>query len=122
MEKTRILVCDDEAGVRDSIRLILGREYTLTFVTNGEEAVAYVKKHSPDLLIMDIKMPKMSGLEALAVIKRARPRLKVLMITGYESSDAAVQAINLGADDYLVKPFDRDKLRTQIRTLLSGRI
>jgi len=122
MEKTRILVCDDEAGVRDSIRLILGREYTLTFVTNGEEAVAYVKKHSPDLLIMDIKMPKMSGLEALAVIKRARPRLKVLMITGYESSDAAVQAINLGADDYLVKPFDRDKLRAQIRTLLSGRI
>ena len=116
--KAEILVCDDTAGVRDSLKLILGKEYILAYATNGEEAVEYVKEHHPKLVIMDIKMPKMGGLDALRRIKRVRPKVRVIMATGYESSDVAVQAVHLGADDYLVKPFDREQVRTKIHAFL----
>lgn len=119
MEKARILICDDEAGVRQSLQLILDRDYLLAFATNGQEAINHLKKHPTDLLISDIKMPRMSGLDALQRIKRARPRVRVLMISGYESSDVAAQAIHLGADDYLTKPFDREEVLAKIRALLS---
>ena len=117
-DKAEILVCDDTAGVRESLKLILGKQYTLAYVTNGEEAVQYVKAHHPKLIIMDIKMPKMGGLDALRLIKRIRPKIRVIMATGYESSDVAVQAVHLGADDYLVKPFDREQVRTKVRVFL----
>lgn len=118
MKKVNILICDDETGVRDSLRLILDREYSLVYATNGAEAVRHLRKHDVDLVIMDVKMPKLSGLDALRQIKRLRPRTRVLIITGYESSDVAAQAINQGADDYLTKPFEREKVHSKILTLL----
>lgn len=120
MRKADILVCDDEAGVRESLKLILGKKYTLAYATNGEEAVNYIKAHNPALLIMDVKMPKMGGLEALRLIKRLKPKLPVLMATGYESSDVAVQAVHLGANDYLVKPYDREQVHAKVQALLSA--
>jgi len=120
MKKTNILICDDEIGVRESLKYILSEEYALAYASNGEEAVDYVKTHDPDLAILDIKMPKMNGLEALRQIKQAKPEIQVLMITGYESGDVAAQAIRLGASDYLTKPLDREKVLTQIRALLNG--
>ena len=120
MKKAHILICDDESGVRESLKLILEEEYTLAYATNGEEAVEYVKKHDPDIAILDIKMPRMNGMEALRQVKKLKPKLKVLMITGYESSDVATQMINLGADDYLTKPFDSTKVTAQVRGLLAS--
>ncbi len=120
MRKADILVCDDEAGVRESLKLILGKKYTLAYAANGEEAVNYIKVHNPALLIMDVKMPKMGGLEALRLIKRLKPKLPVLMATGYESSDVAVQAVHLGANDYLVKPYDREQVHAKVQALLSA--
>ena len=119
--KADILVCDDTAGVRESLKLILGKDYTLAYATNGEEAVEYVKIHHPKLVIMDVKMPRMSGLDALRRIKRLRPKVGVIMATGYESSDVAGQAVHLGADDYLVKPFDREQVRTKVHAFLPPR-
>ncbi len=118
MKKASIMICDDETGVRESLKLILEADYNLSYVTHGRDAVEYVKKHSPDLAILDIKMPHLNGLDALRSIKRVRPRVRILMITGYESSDVASQAINLGADDYLTKPFDRESVRSKVKTLL----
>ena len=118
MKKASILICDDETGVRESLKLILGSEYDLSYVSHGKDAVEYVKKHNPDLAILDIKMPHLNGLDALRAIKRVKPRVRILMITGYESSDVASQAINLGADDYLTKPFDRERVRSKVTTLL----
>ena len=118
MKKASILICDDESGVRESLKLILESEYNLSYVTHGKDAVEFVKKHNPDLAILDIKMPHLNGLDALRAIKRAKPRVRILMITGYESSDVATQAINLGADDYLTKPFDRKRVRSKVETLL----
>jgi YesN/AraC family two-component response regulator len=119
MKKASILICDDEMGIRESLKLILERDYALDYVTHGKEAVEYVKKHQPDLVIMDIKMPHMNGLDALRRIRRARPRVRILMITGYESSDVAAQAIQFGANDYLTKPFEREKVWEKVEALLS---
>ena len=121
MEKPQLLICDDEYVVRDAIRLILNEDYQITFVHNGQEALDAIKKKEPDLLIMDIKMPKVNGLEALRKIRRAKRRLKVLIMTGYESSDVAVEAVNAGADDYLTKPFKRADFRGKIEKLLAER-
>ena len=120
MEKRLILICDDEAGVRDSLKLILDPQYDLVYATNGEEALEILKSGSshPSLVIMDVKMPRMSGLDALKSMKKLKPELKVLIATGYESSDVTSQAINLGANDYVVKPFDRFEIRSKVAALL----
>lgn len=119
MPKIQVLVCDDEEGVRESLKLILSGDCSLSFAVNGEEAVEHVKRHDPDLVIMDIKMPHMNGLDALRRIRRARPHVRILMITGYESSDVAAQAIQFGANDYLTKPFEREKVWEKVAALLS---
>ena len=119
MPKIQVLVCDDEEGVRESLKLILGGQCSLSFAVNGEEAVEHIKRNDPDLVIMDIKMPKMNGLEALSQIKKLKPKIRVMMITGYESDDVAAQAMRLGADDYVTKPFDRQKIQSKVQALLN---
>ena len=119
MKKLSILICDDETGIRESLKLILERDYLLDFVTHGKEAVDYVKKNPPDLVIMDIKMPQMNGLDALRDIRRVSSRVRILMITGYESSDVAAQAVRLGANDYLTKPFQRERVWEKVAALLN---
>ena len=120
MKKITILICDDEPGVRESLRIILEDTYTLAFAINGEEAVNHVKTHNPDLTIMDIKMPKMDGLEALRQMKQLNPNVRVLLVTGYESSDVVTQARALGADGYLTKPFNGQKVHEQVHKLLGS--
>ena len=118
MSKPNVLICDDEIGVRESLRLILEGQGVLSFAVNGEEAIRHVKTYNPDLVIMDIKMPIMNGLDALGQIKKLKPRVRVIMITGYESDDVAAQAMRLGADDYLTKPFDRRKILAKVQSFL----
>ena len=121
MKKANVLVCDDEEGVRETLKHMLGEEYELSFAVDGDEAVEQVKANSPDLAIMDIKMPQLNGLEALRKIKEIKPGIRVVIITGYESTDVATEAINLGADDYITKPFRQQKILTQIRALLDSK-
>ncbi len=121
MKKANILICDDEEGVRETLKHMLDDEYALSYAADGAEAVEQVAAHDPDVVVMDIKMPKMNGLEALRKIKELKPGIRVVIITGYESTDVATEAINLGADDYITKPFRQQKIRTQIRTLLDSK-
>ncbi len=120
MKKPSILICDDEPGVRESLKYILGEEYALAYATNGVEAVEYIKANDVDMAILDIKMPKLNGLEALQQIKQAKPNLPVLMLTGYEAIDVASQAMNLGANNYLTKPIHEEKVLAQVRSLLNS--
>lgn len=119
MDNAEILICDDEPGVRESLKLILERDYALSFVANGEEALARVAQRAPAALLLDIKMPRMGGLEALREIARRHPALPILVISGYESADVAAQAVALGAADYLTKPFDRHVVAAKVRALLA---
>lgn len=118
-KRHHVLVCDNDPVIRDSLELILEKDYTLGFATNGQEAVEYLKHRPADLLILDIHMPDGNGLEVLKRIKRTSRRTKILMLTGYESIDVAVLAVEKGANDYLTKPFERDKLISRVQFLLS---
>ncbi len=119
MRKPHILVCDDQVGIRNALRLILESSYTLDFGQDGREAVDYLRNKEADLLIMDIKMPQKNGIEALTEIKKMKPRQKILIITGYESYDVASEAIRAGANDYLTKPFEREMVQQKVAELLS---
>lgn len=108
--KKRILVCDDEEGIRESLKLILEKDYDLEFAQNGDEALEKAKAVPIDITILDIKMPKKDGLETLKELKKMNPSSSVIIATGYKSVDIAEEAMKLGASDYIVKPFDRDKI------------
>lgn len=107
----KILVVDDEQTVCNSIKKILSRKgYVVENSLNAEEAMIKMKNTSYDLVITDMKMPKISGLELLEIVKDYYPELEVVLITGYASVDTAIEAIKLGASDYLPKPFTPDEL------------
>lgn len=113
--RKKILICDDEEGIRESLKLILEKDYDLVFAQNGEEAVQSMRTNRIDITILDIKMPKKDGLETLKELMRLNPSSKVIIATGYKSVDIAREATNIGATDYVVKPFDRDKIRKVIQ-------
>ncbi|MBI1992498.1 MAG: response regulator [Candidatus Omnitrophica bacterium] len=120
MSKTRILIADDEEGVRESLNLILGEDYELVFAKDGEEALAALGRETFALVLLDIKMPKRDGLELLRWIKGHGLSTPVLMLTAYQSVELAKEAVRLGAVDYLPKPFDRDHLLRTVRGILAS--
>jgi len=118
MEKAHILIVDDELGPRESLRMILKDHFPLLFATNGKEAVEKVLSDSADLVIMDMKMPVMDGMEALRRMKEHNPLLPVIMVTGYGTIDTAVEAMKVGAFDYITKPFDSFALLEKVKKAL----
>jgi DNA-binding NtrC family response regulator len=108
--KPKILVCDDEEGIRESLKLILEKDYDVVFAESGDDAIMKMKASPMDMVILDIKMPKKDGLETLKELKKINPPAKVIIATGYKSVETAQEAIRLGAADYVVKPFDREKI------------
>lgn len=115
--KPRILVADDEEGVRESLRLILSDDYDVTFAENGQEALTHLEQEQFDLAFLDIKMPKLDGLDVLKRLK-GKAATPILMLTAYQSVELAKEAINLGARDYLSKPFGREQIFTAVRGVL----
>ena len=101
-----ILICDDEEGIRESFKLILEDFYELKFAHNGLEGIEMAKSAAPNLMFLDIKMPKLHGMETLKKIKKANPKLPVVIVTGYQSVEIAQEALKNGASDYIPKPFE----------------
>lgn len=116
--KKKILICDDEEGIRESLNLILEKDYDIAFATNGKEALEYISNNPIDLIILDIKMPKVTGLEVLRDIKEKKPDINVVIATGYQSAEIAEETIRLGATDYITKPFDKEKVLKTINNCL----
>ena len=112
--KGRILLVDDEEIVLRSCQRILGGEYDLDVARDGLEALAKVNESDYDVLVLDIKMPKMDGIEVLRRVKEARPDIDVIMVTGLHEIGTAVKAMKLGAFDYLPKPFEPDELELAV--------
>jgi DNA-binding NtrC family response regulator len=108
----KILVVDDEAPVRDMIRKGLSQMggYDVEVAQNGVEAVEKVEKDVFDLVLTDLKMPEMDGLELLKTIKGTRPEVMVILLTAFGSIETAVEAMKIGANDYITKPIDLNEL------------
>ncbi|GAB7079260.1 sigma-54-dependent transcriptional regulator [Megalodesulfovibrio paquesii] len=115
----RILVVDDDPGHLESLALLLkGWGYAVTQASRGEQAVALVEEGPFDAVLMDVRMPGMSGVEALTRIKQRNPAVPVLIMTAYSSVDVAVEALKAGAYDYLTKPLDFELARLALERAL----
>ena len=120
--KARILVVDDEEIVVKSCLRILGEgEYEAEGVASGEEALRRIEEHPYDVVILDIMMPKVDGLEVLRRVKESHPDIDVIMVTGLSQIETAVRSMKLGAFDYLPKPFDPDELKAVVGRALERR-
>ncbi len=120
--KYRILIVDDEESMRDFLSIMLHREgYQVDTSIDGLQAVTHLRDHSYDLVISDIKMPRMNGLALLAHIKERTPETVVLMVTAFSSTDEAVEAMKQGAYDYITKPFKNEEIRLIVKNALERR-
>jgi len=117
----RILVVDDELGPRESLRMLLKQAYQITTADSGRAALNMLAQVRPDVVILDIKMPEMDGLEVLRRVKRADPSIEVVMITAYASLETVKLALTHGAFEYLIKPFSRQDLEDVVRRALVRR-
>src|SRR2546423_1731249 len=114
--KVRILVVDDEPSMREMLRIVLRRDgYDVLLAENGRDAIEQLRKTPVDLLLSDIKMPDISGVEVLRAAKDINRDIVAFMMTAYASTSTAVEAMRLGAVDYFTKPFSMDELRLKIR-------
>ncbi len=117
-----VLVVDDEEVIRESLTFVLKKEgYTVTDAENGKAALGLVKENAFDLVITDIEMPEMKGIELLEHIARVSPETIVMIVTAYGSIETAIAALRKGAVDYILKPVDFDELLVKVRRLLAHR-
>ncbi len=118
-KKPRILVVDDEWAMQEALRDWLKEDgYEVGLASSGEEAIVQAKQKNWEVILLDLKMPGMDGLEALKRLKEVNPEAEILMMTAYATVDTAVQAMKEGAFDYLVKPFDPDEVEMQIKKIV----
>ena len=115
-EAMKILVVDDEALVRDIVRKGLSKMggYDVEVAQNGLEAIEKMERDVFDLVLTDLKMPEMDGIELLKTIKGTRPEMMVILMTAYGSIETAVEAMKMGANDYITKPVDFNDLLIHI--------
>jgi len=121
MARPVILVVDDDPGVRDSFRLILEDHYDVVDVPDGPSALDLVRVSPMDLVLLDIRLPGMDGIEVLERIKAIDERVEVILVTAVKTVRTAVAAMKLGAFDYLTKPFEEDELLSLARRALERR-
>lgn len=119
----KVLIADDQAILADGIKSVLSSDGELEVVGiagNGEEAVRLTEELSPDVVLMDIRMPVMNGVISTQQIKRARPEVKVLVLTTFDDSDYILGAINNGASGYLLKDTSASALIDSIKNAYAG--
>lgn len=111
METMKLLLVDDEADFRDTmLKRMKRRDVDVNGVGSGEEAIQWMENHPADVVILDVRMPGMDGLETLRLIKTNHPLTEVIMLTGHASMEVAIRGMEMGAFDYLMKPMDLDEL------------
>ena len=121
MSKKKILIVDDELGARESLKIILkGSKYDLLMAASGKEALKLFEQERPHITLLDIIMPHLDGLKVLEKIKRIDAKAVVIMITAAKSIKTAVEAMKLGAYDYITKPFNVDEIRLIVKKAFSS--
>jgi DNA-binding NtrC family response regulator len=117
-EPPLILLVDDEMGVRESLKMVFGRTFRLLEADNVDTAIAQVRDAHPDVVLLDVLMPKTDGIEVLKRIKEIHPACAVIMLTGVNSQQLAAKATEFGAFDFVGKPFDVVDLRQKVARAL----
>ncbi|MEM3697027.1 MAG: response regulator [Candidatus Bathyarchaeia archaeon] len=119
VKDARILVVDDDESIRKVLKTILEEEgYSVDTAANGKEAIRKSYKKFYNLALIDIRLPDMEGTKLLKRIKETVPKMRKIIITGYPSLQNAIEALNKGADGYIVKPFDIPEVLTKIKEQL----
>jgi two-component system nitrogen regulation response regulator NtrX len=122
MPKSRILVIDDESAIRDSLRMTLDYEgYEFVGAATGQEGLALAEREAPDLVLLDVKMPGMDGLEVLDRLRAMNDALPVVVISGHGTISTAVEATKKGAFDFIEKPFASERVLVSLRNALDHR-
>ena len=122
MEDFRVLVVDDEEEfLNHLVKRLKQRELDVRGVLSGEEAIASIRQKPVEVVVLDVRMPGMDGIETLKEIKKIDPLVEVIILTGYADSDTAVEVMELGAFDYLMKPMDLDDLIYKIQDAYQNR-
>jgi two-component system nitrogen regulation response regulator NtrX len=122
MPKSRILVIDDEAAIRDSLKMTLEYEgYECLGAATGQEGLALVEREAPDLVLLDVKMPGMDGIEVLERIRSLNDALPVVVVSGHGTISTAVEATKKGAFDFIEKPFASERVLVSLRNALAQR-
>ena len=117
--KSKILIVDDEKAIRESVSLVLSEEgYETEIASNGSEALNLLNDQDYDVLITDLKMPEMDGIELIKKSLKICPQTSVIIITAHASVESAIEALRIGAFDYILKPFDFDDLILKVQRLL----
>ena len=115
----KLLIVDDNEDSREAFKKVLELEgYEVEVASSGKEGLEKIKKHKFNLVLLDILMPKMSGLEMLKKIRKIKPNLKVMMVTVVEKSDTKKSSSGLGIEGYLVKPVENDNLTDAVSYVL----
>ncbi|MEQ1575090.1 MAG: response regulator, partial [Vicinamibacterales bacterium] len=111
-QRPRLLVVDDDRAILTLTGTIaLAEGFDVATTVSGEDAMRQLSQRPVDLVLLDLRMPGVTGLDVLRAIREVSPRCKVVLMTGYATIDSAVEAVKLGATDYLTKPFDLQRLR-----------
>jgi len=114
MDAPVLMLVDDEFGVRESIKMVFGKQYRLLEADSVEAAIPMVRDARPDVILLDVMMPRTDGLEMLQRIKEIHPDCQVIMLTGVNSQQLAEKARDFGAFDFIGKPFDIIDLREKV--------
>ena len=122
----KILIIEDDVEVREIFKLQLERaNYNVIEVSNGQEGIDLIKKESNlkqiGLIITDIRMPKVNGVEAIDYIKANAPSIPIMVVTGYPDTELAIDLLQKGVKDYLVKPVEKDKLLSKVKAILDSK-
>ncbi|WP_027179967.1 response regulator [Maridesulfovibrio bastinii] len=116
---SEIMVLDDVVDAGILVKRILERKgHKVIVFTNEDEAISYVGNNNVDLAILDIKLSKMTGVDVLAALKQSQASIKVIMLTGYPTLETARECMRLGADEYCVKPIDKEELEIKVAEVL----
>lgn len=121
MQKIKLLVVDDEQRFLFTTEKLLKRQgFDVLTAESGGRALMLLKEHDVKVVILDVKMPGIGGIEILKEIKRLYPHLAVIMLTGHATVPSAVEAMQMGATDYLMKPVAMDQLISKVREAVEG--
>ncbi|MGH7296445.1 MAG: sigma 54-interacting transcriptional regulator, partial [Polyangiaceae bacterium] len=119
---SHILVVDDERSMRELLQIVLKRSgHQVTLASSGDDAIAVVQATPPDLVVQDLKMPGMPGLELISRLKAIDPDMPIIVITAFSTWDSTVEAMRRGAYDYVKKPFDNEEMRESIERAIARR-